>query len=233
MERLIFYALLFTAGLSACSSGKTAYRRGDYAGAVQKASTRLSQKKGWGNRGHELTTLVLQRAFMQGYNQHQETIRRLSADAARPFRWEAIFAEYKTLQTMTDEVCQSLVTRQDSNWLTPYPADYDDRLARTLAAAERYTLAEAAYAHRGTNRFAARDAYEQYGQTLNWEPDYRDAAQKLREVSPWATLRVLVEPPKRANWTPTLPATLAGRSLPVWCATAPPRPTCMYTSPIR
>ena len=201
MARLIFYALLFTAGLSACSSGKTAYRRGDYAQAVQKASTRLAQKKGWGNRGHELAALVLQRAFAQGYNQHQEAIRRLSTNTALPYRWEAVFAEYKTLQTMTDEALRSVVSRGDSNWLAPYPADYDDRQAqtRTLAAAERYALAEAAYAHRETNRLAARDAYEQYAQTLNWEPNYRDAAQKLREVSPWATLRVLVEPPTQTG----------------------------------
>ena len=197
MGRSILYALLVTVGLSACSSGKTAYRRGDYAGAVQKASVRLAQKKGWGNRGHELAALVLQRAFVKGYNEHQGTIRRLSANPARPFRWEAVFAEYKILQTMTDEVRRTLTlpdAPSDASWLASYPTDYDNHLAetRTLAAAEHYALAEAAYAHRETDRYAAREAYEQYSQALNWNPNYLNASQKLHEVSPWATIRVLV-----------------------------------------
>ncbi len=197
MGRLIFYLLLFTAGLSACSSGKTAYRRGDYAEAVQKASTRLSQKRGWGNRGHDLAALVLQRAFVRGYNQHQQTIRQLSADASRPFRREVVFAEYETLQTMTDEAVRAAVSRGDSNWLAGYPGDYGAQLAetRTLAAAERYDLAEVADAQHSTNRYAAREAFEQYQQALHWDSNYRDAAQKMREVSPFAMLRVLVEPP--------------------------------------
>ncbi|MBO0939857.1 hypothetical protein J2I47_25150 [Fibrella sp. HMF5335] len=204
MDRLIFYALLFTAGLSACSSGKTAYRRGDYAEAVQKASTRLAQKKGWSNRGHELAMLVLQRAFVQGYNKHQEAIRRLT-NAARPYRWEAIFTEYKTLQTMTDEAHRTLAIRQaagtEPTWLAPYPTGYESQLAetRTLAAAERYALAEAAFAHRETDRYAAREAYEQYGQALNWEPNYLDATQKRLTVAPFAMLRVLVEPPTQTR----------------------------------
>jgi hypothetical protein len=116
---------------------------------------------------------------------------------SRPFRWEAIFAEYKTLQTMTDGALRSLVSRIDTNWLAPYPTDYDTQLAetRTLAAAERYALAEAAFGQRETDRYAAREAFEEYQQALHWNPNYRDAPQKMLAVSPFAVLRVLVEPP--------------------------------------
>lgn len=197
MDRFVFIPLLFTVVLAGCSSGKTAYRQGNYAEAVQKASYRLSQKRGLGNRGHELAALVLQQAFVRGYNQHQETIRRLSTNVQQPYRWETVATEYMTLQKMTDEAVRAIPPTADTNWLAPYPTDYDARLAETrnLAAAERYALAEAAFPLRETNRMAAREAYEQYEQALKWVPNYQQATQRSLQAQPFALLRVLVEPP--------------------------------------
>lgn len=188
--------LLLISGLiaTACSSGKSAYRRGQYAEAVQKASRRLSQKPGLSRRGHELAQQVIQRAFVQGYEQHQATIRNLAAQTSQPFRWEAVYAHYETLQQMTSDARQAT---PGADWLAGYPGDYTPRLAETrqLAADERYALAESAFAYRETDRLAARDAYEQYQKASSWVPDYRQAAQKSLEVLPYAVLRVLVEPP--------------------------------------
>ncbi|MEZ0542161.1 hypothetical protein [Fibrella arboris] len=177
-----------------CSSGKTAYRRGDYAEAVQKASRRLSQKPGLGRRGHALAAQVIQQAFVDGYEQHQATIRRLTAQTSKPFRWEAVFAEYNILQQLTADARQAA---GGSSWLATYPADYSQRLdeSRGLAAEERYALAESAYVYRESNRQAARDAYEQYQKAMSWVPSYRQAAQKSLESFPYAVLRVLIEPP--------------------------------------
>ncbi|MBO0947884.1 hypothetical protein [Fibrella forsythiae] len=177
-----------------CSSGKTAYRRGDFAEAVQKASQRLSQKPGISRRGHALAKQVIQRAFVDGYEQHQSTIRSLVAQAGKPFRWEAVFTEYSVLQQMTTDARQAA---PGSDWLATYPADYSQRLdeSRGLAAEERYALAESAYVYRESNRQAARDAYEQYQKALAWVPGYRQAAQKSLESFPYAVLRVLIEPP--------------------------------------
>lgn len=177
-----------------CSSGKTAYKRGDYAGAVQKASHRLNQKPGLSRRGHELAELVIERAFVAGYEQHQSTIRTLAAQPDKPFRWETVFAEYAILQNMTSDARQAA---PNAGWLATYPADYSQQLTETrqLAAEERYMLAEEAYGYREGNRMAARDAYEQYQKAISWVPDYRQAAQKSLEAFPYALLRVLVEPP--------------------------------------
>lgn len=177
-----------------CSSGKTAYKRGDYAEAVQKASQRLKQKPGLSRRGHELAELVIQRAFVAGYEQHQSIIRQLAAQPNKPFRWETVFAEYDILQNMTSDARQ---VAPNAEWLVTYPADYTQRMAETrqLAAEERYTLAEEAYVNREVNRMAARDAYEQYQKAISWVPNYREATQKSLEAFPYAVLRVLVEPP--------------------------------------
>jgi hypothetical protein len=198
MIRLLYTALL--AGLMACSSGKTAYVRGDYAGAVQKASERLSQPRGWGKRGHQLAAEVVQRAFAEGYEQHQNTIRRLAADPQQPFRWEAIHAEYETLQRMTADAHRATANVPDPTlrtWLTGYPATYTDRLSETrrLAAADRYTAAETAFAHHQTDRLAARTAHEQYEAAQRWVPGYEQATQRSLTAFNHAVLRVLVEPP--------------------------------------
>lgn len=200
--RLLTYGLVgLLGGLLACSSGKTAYRRGDYAEAVKKASERLRQPRGWGGRGYELAAEVVERAFVTGYNQHQTTIRTLTADAHRPFRWEAVFREYETLQAMTADVQRALQPLTDqqvaTDWLARYPTDYTRPLAETreLAAADRYQVAESAFAQRQTDRLAARAAYEHYQAAQDWVPGYQQSAQRAREAFSFAVLRVLVEPP--------------------------------------
>lgn len=189
-----FSLLLLTYLLLGCSSGQTAFRRGHYAEAVQKASQRLNQNPGISRRGHELASQVIREAFVQGYTQHQTLIRTLSAQRAKPFRWEAVFAEYTTLQQMTSDARKA---QPDTGWLAAYPTDYTSRLAETreLAADERYALAETAFADRQTNRIAARDAYEHYQKALSWVSNYRQAAQRSLEAFPYAVLRVLIEPP--------------------------------------
>lgn len=188
-------------GLMACSSGKTAYRRGHYAEAVKKASERLQQPRGLGRRGHELAAEVVKRAFINGYAQHQAAIQQLSANQSKLFRWEAVFAEYETLRAMTADAQQALQPLRNqqvaTDWLANYPTDYSIQLDQTrqLAAAERYEFAEAAFAHRLTDRMAARDAYEQYQAAQRWIPNYQQSAQRSLEAFSHAVLRVLIEPP--------------------------------------
>lgn len=187
-----FYTLFLTGLLAACSSGKSAYMRGEYADAVEKASTRLNQKRGLGKRGHDLAGLVIQRAFVQGYAHHQAIVRQLS-QGQEPFRWERVFAEYETLQKMTADARSAL---PNADWLGTYPADYAPRLAeaRQLAADERMAVADAAFAFRTTNRMAARDAVAHYQKALAWVPTNPQAVQRSLEAQQYGTLRVLVEP---------------------------------------
>ena len=197
MRLLLFSLILLTAG--ACSSGKTAIRHGHFDLAVQRASHRLTQRPGLSKRGHPLALLVLRDAFTFAYQQHQAAIRRLSqsvaprAGQAGPLRWEAVHAEYDALQTLTNQASRCT---DCAGWLAAYPASYADRQqeVRQLAAADRYDLAEQAFALREENRLAAKDAYLNYQKTLDWVADYRQARAKMQDVLPWAVLRVVVEP---------------------------------------
>ena len=180
--------------LTACSSGKTALRQGKYTVAVKKAAERLNQRPGLSKRGHGTASWVLQQAFVRGYEQHQTRIRQLSAPTnPLPFRWEAVYAEYEALQTLTDN---ALTCPTCADWLAPYPTSYQDRQRdiRELAAADRYEAAEQAFPHRETDRLAAKDAYLNYRKAAGWVPNYRQTLAKSEDALPFAILRVVVEP---------------------------------------
>ncbi|AQG79062.1 hypothetical protein [Spirosoma montaniterrae] len=191
MARLfIFFGIL--ALLTACSSGNTALRHGHYDLAVQRASHRLSQKPGWSKRGHVLAPLVLKAAFVRAYEQRQNTIRQLSA-GTEPFRWERVYAEYENLQKLTDNAAKCT---NCADWLSAYPISYRDQQTETrqLAAADRYQVAEQAFALREENRLAAKDAFLNYRKAAEWVPDFRQAQAKAQDALPFAVLRVVVEP---------------------------------------
>lgn len=200
------FLFLITAAflLNACSSGITALRQGKFDLAVKKASQRLGQRPGLTKRGHPAATLVLKQAFIKAYEQHQTAIRRLSSSSTdTDFRWERVYHEYEQLQILTDNARRGLAPTCDScaTWLAAYPTTYQDRQQETreLAAADRYAVAEQAFAYREENRLAAKDAYVNYRKALDWVPDYRQARAKSDEAFPFAILRVVVEPLSPTN----------------------------------
>ncbi|QJD79801.1 hypothetical protein [Spirosoma rhododendri] len=192
MNRTPLYLLVILL-LTGCSSGKTALRHGRFDLAVKRASQRLQQGPGLSKRGHGLASNVLQQAFVLAYEQRQNTIRRLANSTSQPFRWEAVLGEYNALQTLTDNARTCTAC---ADWLSGYPASYQDRMQETrqLAAADRYDVAEQAYDLRLTNRLAAKDAFVNYRKATDWVPDYRQARTRADEVFPYALLRVAIEP---------------------------------------
>ncbi|GAB3930996.1 hypothetical protein [Larkinella terrae] len=204
MFRLILFFGLIATVLTACTSGKTALRRGRFDLAVEKASHRLSQPRGLFKRGYETAPQVLKEAFVHAYNQHQTAIRRLSSASAanlnHPFRWETVFQEYTQLQLLTDNARRGSCDAC-TEWLAAYPTSYADRLreVRELAAADRYAIAEEAFPFREENRLAAKEAYISYRKAIDWVADYRQARAKSEDALPFAILRVVVEPLSPTN----------------------------------
>ncbi|UHG89746.1 hypothetical protein [Spirosoma oryzicola] len=194
MIRLLLLFILTSTGLAACSSGQTAFRRGNFDLAVKRASQRLHQWRGLGKRGYTKAPLVLKQAFERAYEEHQKAIRNLSSPSnTKDFPWETIYNEYEKLQSLTNNArtCEAC-----AGWLATYPTSYADRQQETrqLAAADRYELAEQAFAYREDNRLAAKDAYFNYQKALSWVPNFRQASAKAQDVLPFAILRVVVEP---------------------------------------
>ncbi|QDK80079.1 hypothetical protein EXU85_16270 [Spirosoma sp. KCTC 42546] len=204
MFRCILLLLFTTAILTSCSSGKSALNRNHFDLAVQKASKRLQQRPGLSKRGHTMASQVLEQAFVQAYEQHQTAIRRLSAPSStEAFRWERVYQEYEQLQALTDNARRGFDRRgfdqqceTCAEWLSAYPSSYQDRqqATRELAAADRYQVAEQAFAYRQENRLAAKDAYLNFRKAADWIPNYQQANAKAAESLPFAILRVVVEP---------------------------------------
>ncbi|GAB4036327.1 hypothetical protein [Spirosoma gilvum] len=194
-----FLFLLIAAFVAACSSGKTAFRHGHYDLAVQRASHRLLQRPGLSKRGHRLAADVIKQGFLKAYEQHQSTIRKLSGltnpDA---FRWEQVYKEYEQLQSLTDNARRAYNSSCAgcADWLASYPVSYQTQQSytRQLAAADRYDVAEQAFAYREENRLAAKDAYLNYLKAIEWVPDYRQARAKAAEALDFAILRVVIDP---------------------------------------
>lgn len=194
MFRLSLLVVILPLLIGACSSGQTALNRGNYDLAVKKASQRLHQWRGLSKRGYTKAPLVLKQAFIRAYEQHQNTIRKLSASAPPDaFRWETVHKEYEQLQTLTDNArtCGAC-----DDWLAAYPVSYADRKEeiRQLAAADRYEVAEQAFNYREENRLAAKDAFINYQKAIEWVPGFRQANTKSQDALPFAILRVVVEP---------------------------------------
>ncbi|GAB3326674.1 hypothetical protein GCM10027299_25970 [Larkinella ripae] len=204
MGRLLVFLGIIAIGLSACSSGKTALKRGNFDLAVKKASQRLHQPRGPFKRGYETAPRVLKEAFVHAYNQHQTAIRRLSSapstDPRQPgfFRWETVFQEYAQLEALTNNARRGFVQQCPAcaEWLAAYPVSYTDRQneVRQLAAADRYLVAEQAFSYREDDRLAAKEAYLNYRKALDWVADYRQSYAKSEEALPFAILRVVIEP---------------------------------------
>ncbi len=184
MKCLLTFALSVVL-LTACSSGKTALRQGDFDDAVAKAANRFARKP-----DHKHARFVLEEAFQLAYNRHQQTIQAVGR-SQEPFRWERAVTAYTQLQKTTD-----IARRSGLDWANKYPASYAQNLAevRTLAAADRYEAAEQAFPYHQQNLQAARDAFDQYQRANAWVQNYRDACAKAETVLPYAILRVVVEP---------------------------------------
>jgi hypothetical protein len=137
---------------------------------------------------------VLEKALVRAYERHQSTIRQLSAPGnPEPFRWEAVHAEYEALQALTND---ALGCTTCADWLSSYPTSYSARQldTRELAAADRYLVAEQAFAFRETDRLAAKEAYLNYRKAAEWVPGYRQTLAKSEDALPFAVRRVVVEP---------------------------------------
>lgn len=199
MHRPVLFLVLLSLVVYACSSGQTALRHGHYDLAVKRASFRLQQGQGLSKRGHRLAADVIKQGFVHAYELHQTAIRKLATTGETDsFRWEKVYQEYEQLQVLTNNARRAYdsTCRGCTDWLTAYPISYQDRQQETrqLAAADRYEVAEQAFAYREENRLAAKDAYQNYLKALDWIPDYRQARPKAAEAFDFAILRVAVEP---------------------------------------
>jgi hypothetical protein len=181
MKNLI--SILLIIFLSACSSGKKQFEKGNYENSVSTAINRLQKSP-----GNKKASETLRKAYPLAQNLHLTRIKQLTASQDR-FKWDQIATSYSRLNQMYDEVwrCPSCleILPNVKNFRNEYGA------AANRAADERYNAGVEELAK--GDRASAIDAYRHFQRVQELKPNYKDTPQKLEESKYYATLKVVID----------------------------------------
>lgn len=167
-----------------CTTGKSAFQKGDYDGSLLKAVNRLQSSP---NNTEALK--VLTSAYPLAVQSHLRKIdeAKLSNDV---LRWEMVLREYEQLNRLSTEInsCPSCLN------VIPNPARYTREIEEF-----KYKSAEARYAlgmklMNESTRLGAKAAYQHFERVQYFYPNFKDVQDQLDEAYWSATLKVLVRP---------------------------------------
>lgn len=179
--RLLVFTLITT--LYACSSGKKAYERGDYYGAVTKAVNRLRQ-----NPDHGKSMETLREAYPLAIEYFDSQARNAVASNA-PFKWKKAIESYTLLNQLYDQIRQCPGCLK----VIPGPKNYYAEIGplKEKAAEESYN-AGITELMKGT-RIDARQAYRNFADAQSFVPGYKDVIAYMDKAKFEATLKVILE----------------------------------------
>lgn len=182
--------VIFLLILESCSSGKGAYKHGDYYEAVITSVNRLRR-----NDNHKKSVETLRSAYPLAINFYENQVNTGKASTTL-YKWRGVVQSYTYLQNMHDEILRSPGALKT----IPNPKDYSTELvdARKNAAEESYIAGNKALAM--GNRQQAKEAHLLFITTNEYVAGYKDVQAKMEEALWAATLKVVIEPiPKQAR----------------------------------
>jgi hypothetical protein len=167
----------------ACSSGKQAYERGDYYGAVMKSVNRLRQ-----NPDHSKSRQALQGAYPLAVEFYESQAKNEIASNS-PYKWKNAIQSYSTINQLYEAIKQCPGCLQ----VVKNPVNYYAEIGplKDKAAEESYNAGITALM-RGT-REDAKTAYFNFVDVQNFVPGYKDVLEYLDKSKFEATLKVVVE----------------------------------------
>lgn len=184
MKTCLLYFLLIVLVLESCSSGKSAYKRGDYYDAVLQAIQRLRQKPDH-KKSKEVLSLSYQAAvdFLESDAQNQ-----INSNAN--FKWKTAVTNYGKINRLYEEIQKSPGAKQViSNPISKYKELTE---VKEKAAAESY---EAGLQSMLKNtREDAKQAFFLFTDANNYSPGYSEAIEMIEQSKFNATLKVVVDP---------------------------------------
>jgi hypothetical protein len=177
---LILIAVVF---VTACSSGKKAYERGEYYEAVMQAVARLRQ-----NPDHGKSKEALKNAYPLAVEWFQTDANNQIASNS-PSKWRNAIASYDRINQMYESIRQSpgalKVIRDPKNFYAEIGP------LKEKAAEESYNAGIAALM-KGT-RDEAKRAYYNFADAQSFVPGFKDVVEYLDKAKYEATLRVVLE----------------------------------------
>lgn len=177
---LIALSVLF---LFACSSGKQAFERGDYYGAVMKSVNRLRQ-----NPDHSKSREALKGAYPLAVEFYESQAKN-EISSNSPYKWKNAIQSYNTVNQLYEAIKQCPGCLQ----VVKNPVNYYAEIGplKEKAAEESYNAGITALM-KGT-RVDAKTAYFNFVDVQNFVPGYKDVLEYLDKSKFEATLKVVVE----------------------------------------
>jgi hypothetical protein len=183
MKSLARLSLILMVILSACSSGKKAYERGDYYEAVLKSINRIRK-----DPDHSKSLETLTNAYPLAV-QFLETQAQNEIASNSPYRWKNVINSYNMVNTMYEEVRQCPGCLK----VIKNPKNYYAELGplKEKAAEESYN-AGINELMKGSRNDAKR-AYFNFVDVQNFSPGFKDVVEYLDKSKFEATLKVIIE----------------------------------------
>jgi hypothetical protein len=169
--------------LTACSSGKKAYERGNYFEAVMQAVSRLRQ-----NPDHSKSKETLKKSYPLALD-WLETDAKNQIASNSPSKWRNTLAAYDKMNQMYEAIRQA----PGALSVIKEPRSFYNEIGplKDRAAEESYTTGIAALM-KGTREDAKR-AYFNFTDVNTFVPGYKDVLEYLDKAKAEATLQVVVE----------------------------------------
>ena len=184
---LLAFWLLATAGLlllDSCSSGKAAYKQGDYFEAVLTAVNRLRQ-----NPDHKKSKEVLGLSY-------QAAIDYLLTDAQNQiasnsnFKYRGAVQDYENI----NRLYEAIRTSPGALKVVPNPVNKYNELSDLKAKAAEESYEAGIQAFMKSNRLDAKQAYFHFTDANAFVPGYRESIEMMERAKFIATLKVVIEP---------------------------------------
>lgn len=183
MKRAHLAAVLITLTIFGCSSGKKAYERGDYYGAVMKSVNRLRQ-----NPDHSKSIEALQAAYPLAVEYYEGEAQNEIASNSN-FKWKNAIQSYNSINTLYEAIRQCPACKK----AVPNPKNYYAEIGplKEKAADESYNAGITALMK--GNRDEAKKAYFNFYDAQSFVPGYKDVVEYLDKAKFEATLKVIIE----------------------------------------
>ena len=178
-----FLPLLMVIVIDACTSGKTALKKGDYYEAVLESVHRLRSSP-----ENKKAKAVL----LQGYPlaiEYTETNIQNGIKADDPMKWRNAVTGYEQINHLNDEIKTSIGAR---NVITNPVTRYKELAEAKGKAAEESYLAGINSLMKNT-REDAKEAYFDFKAATTFEPGYKESIEMMNQAEFNATLRVAYE----------------------------------------
>lgn len=175
-----------------CSSGKSAYKHGDYYSAVLTAVQRLRQ-----NPDHKKSKEVLSLSYQAAVDYLQTDAQNQIAANAN-FKYKAAVVNYERINTLYDEIRKSPGALK----VIPNPINKYKELTEFKQKAAEESYDAGIQALMGNTRQDSKNAYFLFTDANTFSPGFRESIEMMEKAKENATVNVIVEPAldNRYSW---------------------------------